>query len=111
MRVRVSPKRPFYKERTMPEATQEMLDAIQDSTPNWKGKISRIHYSLGSDFDKFMDPKWLFEPMPKEMKEEFKEKLAAAQPAILASLIDSHVQVHGDFPTAITKDFKDSYIK
>jgi hypothetical protein len=97
----------------MPEATQEMLDAINASTPNWKGKVTRINYFLGSDFDKFLDPKWLFEPMPEGMMAEYKEKLKAAQPAILASLIDSHVQVHGDNPTAVIEEFNfnDSYKK
>jgi len=82
----------------MPEATKEMIAAIQASTPNWKGTVKRVNYFLGSEFDEYMDPKWIFEPMPKEMQKEFKEKLEAAQPKILQSLIDCHVQVHGDNP-------------
>lgn len=85
-----------------------MLDAIQASTPDWNGKIGRIHYSLGSAFDKFMDPKYLLEPWPKEMQEEYDLLFVQAQAAILENLIKAHVQAHGPNPTAEYIDFKDS---
>jgi hypothetical protein len=74
----------------MPWADQEMLDTIQASTPEWNGKITALHYELGEDFDKFMDIKYLLEPMPKSMIEEYNRMHEEAKPAILESLIQAH---------------------
>src|SRR5687768_13214544 len=76
----------------MPYATKEMIDAIQASTPEWQGEIKQLHYCLGSDFDKFMDLKWLLEPMPPEMVEEYNRMHEEAKPRILEELISAHKQ-------------------
>jgi hypothetical protein len=92
----------------MPWADQEMLDAIQASTPEWNGKITALHYALGEDFDKFMDPKWFIEPMPKSMIEEYNQMHEEAKPAILESLIQAHKErIAGRYKEL---DFNDSYM-
>ena len=84
-----------------------MLDAIQASTPEWEGKIERLHYCLPEEFDKFFDTKYMFEEMPAEMVAEFNEMHEKAKPAILEELIRVHKAVrNGEYEPL---DFKDSY--
>jgi hypothetical protein len=54
-----------------------------------------------------MDPKYLLEPMPKEMIEEYNRMLEEAKPAILEELIRSHkASVERNLKLL---DFNDSY--